>query len=69
MERLDIRSNDLCRSCGSEEEKETVFYFMCQQPDHAKKRRKFLGSHIFELLINLYDIKVAAISKFILDLD
>ena len=62
--RLDIAINDFCRSCGSEDEKETFFHLMCQQyPAIVVKRRRFLISYF--LTWQLSNIKIVAIHTYI----
>lgn len=55
--------NDMCCSCWSEEEEETIFHFMCHCPAFGIKRRRFLG---FLSLFLFFNIQSAAIGKFIL---
>ena len=66
IEKLGILMNDVCRSCGSEKLKNTVFQLMCQCLDLAIMRRTFVTSHSLTSLTMPSNMKITAITKFIL---
>lgn len=43
--RLGIPFNEHCRSCGEQNEKETIEHFICKCPALARARREILGGH------------------------
>ena len=58
---LGISMNDVCRSCGSEELKNTVFQLIFQCPDLAIMTRTFATSHSLTSLTVPSNIKITAI--------
>ena len=65
-ERLGLPFNDYCRSCGSEEEEETVLHLMCQCPALARKRLTTLGAAFFPSLTSLSSLDIKDIARFLI---
>ena len=63
-ERLKVLSNDFCRSCGDEEEVESIEHLLCLCPALSRRRRATLGSYFFVELANLADVGIRQLLSF-----
>ena len=63
--RLGVPFHDFCRSCGSEEEEETVLHLLCHCPALSRARMKFLGNPFLNSLAEINLTKITSISRFI----
>lgn len=64
-ERLNVPSNDFCRSCMDEEELETIEHFVCHCPALSGQRHASLGSKELHDLSDLSDVKIQHLRSFI----
>ena len=63
--RLRVSSNDFCRSCGYEEEEESVEHLLCKCPALSIRRNSTLGSFFFDELGQLADVNIRQLLGFI----
>lgn len=64
-ERLEASSNDLCQSCKTEEEEETVVHLICQCPALARTSMRDFGIPYLDSFSDLTVIKLNKIAHFI----
>lgn len=57
-------SQDYCRSCGNEEELETIKHFLCECPALERVRLLHLGSPLFKELEELTNLEITDILNF-----
>lgn len=64
-ERMQIPTNDFCRSCRDEEEEESIQHFLCECPGLARRRFNALGEPFFNDLEEVSSLQLGRLTKFI----
>ena len=63
--RLRVAASDFCRSCGDEEEEESIEHLLCTCPALARRRVLYLGSYFFGDLGELAGIDIGRLRGFL----
>lgn len=64
-ERMGFSVTDYCRSCGDEEEEETIEHFLCECPGLKERRLRFLGRRFFDDLDSLREVSLSDLADFV----
>ncbi|KAL7725308.1 hypothetical protein ACLKA6_012639 [Drosophila palustris] len=56
---------DFCRSCGDEEEMESVQHLLCDCPALQRRRNRFLGKPFFVDLGSLANVRLEDLAHFL----